>query len=94
MLANIDESRTDNCVALIFLLYLQKKMKTAKLKVVNVVCGGCSSKLERMLSRIDGIENATIDVVSETLTIEYDPNLVELSQIKEKFIEMGYDIEL
>lgn len=87
-------------ICVIFVLILlnhdknNKTMKTVELKVINVVCGKCSSKLEKMLMSTEGVESATIDISSKILTMEYYPGIVTLDEVKSRFVEMGYDVEI
>lgn len=80
------------CVSIIN--YKKTNMKTVELKVINVVCGVCASRLDRMLEQTDGVENATINIKSKSLNMDYNPNVITLEEVKEKFIAMGYDVEI
>ena len=39
-----------------------------KFTVEGMSCSACSSAVERVVSRIDGVEKASVDLLSKTLT--------------------------
>ena len=43
-----------------------------KFKIKGLDCANCASKLERLIQKIDGIENASISFMTERMEIEYD----------------------
>ncbi len=69
-------------------------MEKVELLVINVHCRMCSAKLEKMLSELDGVESASINIPEKLLTMQYDPEIVSVDEVRERFVEMGYDIEM
>ena len=52
-------------------------MKT-KYSVVGLDCPNCASKLEGMIAKVEGIDSAKINFLSEKLTVESDLPAAEL----------------
>ena len=56
------------------------------LGVTGMTCTSCSSRVERKLNKVDGVE-ATVNFATESASVNYDPatttpaNLIELSLI-------------
>ena len=44
----------------------------SKFKIKGLDCANCASQLERLIQKIDGIENANISFMTERMEIEYD----------------------
>ncbi len=44
----------------------------SKFKIKGLDCANCASQLERLIQKIDGIENASISFMTERMEIEYD----------------------
>ncbi len=38
----------------------------------NVDCANCAAKMEHAISKIDGVEKATISFMTQRLTLEFD----------------------
>ncbi|KAB3535778.1 copper-translocating P-type ATPase [Alkaliphilus pronyensis] len=75
---------------------LEKDNKTEKatLKINGMTCTACSSRVEKALNKMDGIIKAGVSFANEKATIEYDPQLIRLSQIKSKISSLGYELML
>ena len=49
----------------------------SKFKIKGLDCANCASSLERAINKIDGVENASINFMTEKLVFEYDENRKE-----------------
>ncbi len=61
-------------------------MKNVLLKIDGMTCSACSSGLEKYLNKQDGIENASVNLVMNNASIDYDDKKIGIEQI-EKFVE-------
>ena len=61
-------------------------MKKVLLKIDGMTCSACSSGLEKFLNKQDGIENASVNLIMNNASIEYDDSELNLEQV-EKFID-------
>lgn len=61
-------------------------MKKVLLKIDGMTCSACSSGLEKYLNKQDGIINATVNLVMNNASVEYDENKLDIPQI-EKFVQ-------
>ena len=41
-------------------------------RMENVDCANCAAKMEHAISKIDGVEKATISFMTQRLTLEFD----------------------
>ena len=52
-----------------------------KFIVEGMSCSACSASVERVVSRLDGVEGATVDLISKTLICSYDSKTVTEEKI-------------
>jgi Cu+-exporting ATPase len=61
-------------------------VKKVILKIDGMTCSACSNGLEKYLNKQQGIQNATVNLIMNNASIEYDNNLLTLENL-EKFVE-------
>jgi len=61
-------------------------MKKVLLKIEGMTCSACSSGLEKYLNKQDGIIAASVNLIMNNASIEYDDNKLTLEQV-EKFVD-------
>ena len=67
-------------------------MKEIKLKINGMMCAGCENRVKSAVSLIEGEEKVDEDHNNGIVTITSKEDL-DLSKIKEKIIDIGYEIE-
>lgn len=65
---------------------------TAAIKVFGT-CGQCKQRIEKALKQ-KGIEKATWDIPTQTLTVTYSPSVLSLEDIHTRVAGLGHDTEL
>lgn len=48
------------------------QMKTEKILVANLKCGGCESTIKGKISEIDGVKNVIVNQDEDSVTIEHE----------------------
>jgi len=73
---------------------LKKKHKTVdeEIKVERVHCPDCAVKIERNISKIDGVDNASVDAGRGKLEVSYDPSHVDRSSLEKSVTKIGYNV--
>lgn len=61
-------------------------MKKVLLKIEGMTCSACSSGLEKYLNKQEGIKTASVNLIMNNASIEYDETEINLEQV-EKYIE-------
>lgn len=64
--------------------------KTVELKITGMSCAACSSRLERKLNKVDGIETAAVNLVLAKAKVTYAPSVISLEDILKKIVEIGF----
>ena len=66
-------------------------MKELRIKINGMVCNGCENRVKTALSEISGVESVDANHKTGIVIIKLEENL-ESAQIKEKIIDLGYEI--
>ncbi|MCL2510249.1 MAG: heavy metal translocating P-type ATPase, partial [Methanomassiliicoccaceae archaeon] len=64
-------------------------------KVFNIggmTCAACAQRVEKSIKKLDGVESASVNLVTEKATVLYDPDKVRSSDIKGVVEKAGYEI--
>ncbi|WP_437629231.1 heavy metal translocating P-type ATPase [Clostridium paraputrificum] len=59
-------------------------------KVTGMTCAACSSRVERVLSKMDGVTKAEVNLATEDLHIDYDDSKLKIQDIIGKIEKAGY----
>lgn len=65
-----------------------------ELKITGMTCAACSSRVERALGKMSGVEEANVNLALEKATITYNPLEIKLTDLIEKIKDLGYDVIL
>ncbi len=68
-------------------------MEEKLLKVTGMTCASCSAAIERAVSKMDGVEVASVNLVAKELKVVYDKDKVNLEKIRQKIEKIGYGVE-
>lgn len=66
--------------------------KETTLQITGMTCAACSSRIERVLNKMDGVERATVNLALEKSMITFDPEVVSVEDIQKKIRDLGYDV--
>ena len=72
------------------------QQKEVLFTVGGMHCAACSSRLERVLNGMDGVQSATVSLAANSATVVPDPALSEsdtealVHQIEERAVDMGF----
>ena len=61
-------------------------MKKVLLKIHGMTCSACSTGLEKYLNKQEGIKSATVNLIMNNASIEYDDKILDIPSL-EKFVE-------
>lgn len=64
-----------------------------KFKIDGISCQACVVRIEKAVGKIKGVESASVNSVSEILTVEADEKEVSTEDIKKIVSDLGYGIE-
>ena len=61
-------------------------------KVTGMSCASCASSVERILSKIDGVEEASVNLSDATAIISYNEKMVTPAQMNKILSEVGFGL--
>ncbi|WP_407570128.1 heavy metal translocating P-type ATPase [Deinococcus altitudinis] len=64
---------------------------TLELGVQGMTCASCVGRVERGLSRVDGVQSATVNLATERATVQYDPARTTPQALIGTVREVGYE---
>lgn len=67
-------------------------MNTQILSIRGMTCAACAQRIEKTVRKLSGIGQATVNLASEKLFVEYDSAVVQLPAIKEAVTKIGYQV--
>jgi Cu+-exporting ATPase len=76
------------------MLETTKKSQKANIHITGMTCTTCAATVEKALAETKGVGQARVNFASEKASIEYDPEKVDLSKIKDAVSEAGYGVAL
>ncbi|HZK88083.1 MAG TPA: heavy metal translocating P-type ATPase [Anaerovoracaceae bacterium] len=65
-------------------------MNKETLKITGMTCAACSARIEKVVSKMEGVEQISVNLATEKATVSYDPSLTDVSSIKAKIEKTGY----
>jgi copper chaperone len=67
-------------------------MNAIELKVEGMTCGGCVKSIQNALNEQNGINDATADLDSAIVKVEFDPAVIEENAIRAAIEAAGFDV--
>lgn len=70
-------------------------MSTAKevsLPITGMTCAACANKIEKGLSKMEGVQEATVNFAIEKTKVVYDPDQTNVQAFEEKIHKLGYQV--
>ncbi len=66
--------------------------KEETLQIQGMTCSACANRIERTLSKMDGVEQANVNFALERTTVTYDSEKVTTHDFEEKIEKLGYHV--
>ncbi len=67
-------------------------MKEVKLNIEGMHCTGCSTRLEKVLNNVDGVESAKVSLEEKKADIKYDEAQVNEKELIEAIEDAGFKV--
>lgn len=65
-------------------------MKKVKFDIQGMTCSSCSSHVEKAVCKLQDIKNVNVNLLSNSMTVEYDENSLDNQSIIKAVIDAGY----
>ncbi|WP_418040215.1 heavy metal translocating P-type ATPase [Paenibacillus xylanilyticus] len=60
------------------------------LQITGMTCAACSTRIEKGLSRMEGVQQASVNLAIEQASVTYDPKAVSVNALRDKVEALGY----
>lgn len=64
-----------------------------KYKISGMTCSACANRIEKGVSKMEGVKEANVNFATETLNVEYDDSALKPLDIENKVEKLGYKVE-
>ncbi|PXV91060.1 Cu+-exporting ATPase [Lachnotalea glycerini] len=59
----------------------------------GMTCAACAQRIEKVIKKLDGVEDVSVNFATEKATVTYQPQQVRLSTMKEAIEKIGYKVQ-
>jgi Cu+-exporting ATPase len=66
--------------------------ETLQLKIGGMSCSFCVASITKALSRMEGVQEASVNLAHEEALVRYEPTKITPSQLKETLLDLGYTV--
>lgn len=67
-------------------------IKEANFQITGMTCAACATRIEKGIKKMEGVQEATVNLALEKSTIKYDSELVSEQDFQKKIQDLGYDV--
>lgn len=68
--------------------------EATELDVLGMTCAACSTRVEKVLNRTDGVSQANVNLTTEQANISYNPEVTSPEALIARIQKIGYDAQL
>ncbi len=65
-------------------------MKKEKYNITGMTCSSCSAHVEKVVSKLNGIKNVNVNLLSNNMIVDYDESVLNSDKIINTIIDAGY----
>ena len=69
-------------------------VESVRLKVTGMTCMGCVASVKRVLQNIEGVGKVDVSLAEGNASVEFDPQLASLEQLRAAVEGAGFDATL
>ena len=67
-------------------------MKSSSFKIEGMSCSACANRVERVVKKMNGVEEASVNFATETLLVKFDDAKIDAPKIEEAIVKAGYSV--
>ena len=68
-----------------------KQVATKQLQIEGMHCASCVQAVEKSLKKLDGVGEASVNLSTESATVEFDPSQVDVERLRKAVSDAGYE---
>ncbi|WP_456277003.1 heavy metal translocating P-type ATPase [Bacillus sp. AK128] len=71
---------------------MSESLKETTLQITGMTCAACSTRIEKGLKKLDGVQDANVNLALEKSTIKYNPAVTNVESLQKKITDLGYGV--
>jgi P-type Cu+ transporter len=71
---------------------MSEKIQESQFQITGMTCAACAIRIEKGLKKMEGVEEANVNLALEKATIKYDAAKLGPAEIQKKVQNLGYDV--
>lgn len=68
-------------------------MNKKTLKIEGMTCSACANRIEKVIGKLDGVEEANVNFATESLNVSFDENKLSDNDIENAVVKAGYGVK-
>ncbi len=65
-----------------------------KFSVTGMTCSACSAKVERTVQKLEGVQAVNVNLLANSMTVDYDEQVINDDQIIKAVVDAGYGVSV
>lgn len=70
--------------------YKDKDLAQTTLHISGMTCAACSNRIEKRLNRLEGVQEASVNLALEKANVTYDPDKIDIQLLDQTIQKLGY----
>lgn len=71
---------------------MSEKVLENQFQITGMTCAACSARIEKGLKKMNGVKDANVNLALEKAMVQYDPEIIKLTDIMQKVEDLGYGV--
>ncbi|BDH61482.1 copper-translocating P-type ATPase [Lysinibacillus sp. PLM2] len=71
---------------------MSKEVKETSIQISGMTCAACATRIEKGLNKMEGVEQATVNLALEKSSIKYDSSKLSETDFEKKIEALGYGV--
>ncbi|PSL36326.1 Cu+-exporting ATPase [Planomicrobium soli] len=68
------------------------ELKEANFQITGMTCAACAARIEKGINKMEGVEQASVNLALEKSSIQYDPTKINEADFEKKIEALGYGV--
>ncbi|MBP1736841.1 MAG: copper ion binding protein [Oscillospiraceae bacterium] len=68
-------------------------MEKLVLNVEGMSCAHCEARVKKAVSALSGVDDVSVSLADKTVSVSFEPSVLEAKAIREAIEEQGYDVK-
>lgn len=71
---------------------MSNQLNETSVQITGMTCASCAIRIEKGLKKLDGVEDASVNLALEKSSIRYNSDKVSIQDFEKKIKDLGYDV--